>query len=140
MKKTALLLMALIVALGSLGTAPQKSFKNGVYFGESRDKYTSEPFFGQVKVTIAKGEIAEVAYKIVDKEKKVDFDKDYEKYYKGNDEYIKQCRNDLAGVKKYPRMLVKVKDIDKVDAISGATWSYNIFKAALADALKKAVK
>ena len=32
------------------------------------------------------------------------------------------------------------KEIEKIDAISGATWSYNIFKASVKEALKKAKK
>jgi len=35
---------------------------------------------------------------------------------------------------------MKVQDIDKLDAISGSTWSYNIFKASVKDALNKAKK
>jgi major membrane immunogen (membrane-anchored lipoprotein) len=31
-------------------------------------------------------------------------------------------------------------DINKVDATTGATWSYNIFKASVMEALKKAAK
>lgn len=130
--------MALFVVSAVLAFTPQRSYKDGVYHGESQGKYTAEPYYGEVKVTIKNGDIASVAYKIVDKAKKVDFDKGYEKYFKGNDEYVRQCRNDLVGVRRYPKMFMKTKDISKVDAISGATWSYNIFKAALAEALKKA--
>jgi major membrane immunogen (membrane-anchored lipoprotein) len=41
-------------------------------------------------------------------------------------------------VQTYPAKFLKVQDIDKVDAITGATWSYNLFKASLAVAMAKA--
>lgn len=34
-------------------------------------------------------------------------------------------------------MLLEIQDINKLDALSGATWSYNIFRASVKDALKK---
>ncbi len=42
-----------------------------------------------------------------------------------------QCKNDWKGVRTYPKKLLKIKDINKIDATSGATWSYNIFRASV---------
>jgi major membrane immunogen (membrane-anchored lipoprotein) len=53
-------------------------------------------------------------------------------------DYIQQCRNDWEGVKTYPKLLSEKQDIKKVDAIAGATWSYNTFKASVNEALKNA--
>ena len=36
----------------------------------------------------------------------------------------------------YPKKLTEKQDTNKLDAISGATWSYNIFRASVSDALK----
>ena len=65
------------------------------------------------------------------------FDSLYEKYFKDNELYIQQCRNDWRGVQSYPKKLMETQNIDKLDAISGATWSYNIFRASVKEALKK---
>lgn len=68
------------------------------------------------------------------------FDSLYAKHFKDNELYIEQCRNDWKGVQSYPKKLVEIQDIDKLDAVSGATWSYNIFRAAMKEALKKTVR
>lgn len=39
---------------------------------------------------------------------------------------------------RYPKKLSETQDINKIDAISGATWSYNIFRASVNEALKNA--
>jgi major membrane immunogen (membrane-anchored lipoprotein) len=59
-------------------------------------------------------------------------------YFSGNSEYLKQCHNDLRGMKIYTRAFAKAKNLKKVHAIAGATWSYNIFKASVGKALAKA--
>lgn len=140
MKRLIFASVAAVVLAVLLAFIPQSKYKDGVYEGESQAQYTSEPYYGQVKVTIKNGKIADVKFKIVDKEKKVDFNQEYEKYFKGNDEYIQQCRNDWAGVQKYPQILLEKQSVYEVDAISGATWSCNIFKAALNQALLKAAE
>ncbi len=49
--------------------------------------------------------------------------------------YVQQCRNDRRGVLSYPDTLLKYQDICKVDAIAGATWSYNLFRTSVKEAL-----
>jgi major membrane immunogen (membrane-anchored lipoprotein) len=68
------------------------------------------------------------------------FDEKYEKHFEGNTEYIQQSRNDWNGAQTYPKKLSETQDINKIDAISGATWSYNIFRASVNEALKNANK
>jgi major membrane immunogen (membrane-anchored lipoprotein) len=68
------------------------------------------------------------------------FNENYEKHYQDNPEYLEQCRNDWEGVQIYPKRFFETKDLDKIDAISGATWSYNIFQASAKEALKNAKK
>jgi hypothetical protein len=53
-------------------------------------------------------------------------------------DYQEQCFNDGRGIKTYPQRLLQTQDLDKVDMISGATWSYQIFKACVQQALKDA--
>ena len=119
-------------------TGKPKKYNDGVYFGESRSIYVQEPYYGQTTVTIKDDQIVSVDFRIIDKTHNEVFDEKYEKHFKGNDEYIQQCRKDWEGVQTYPKTLLKKKSIEKVDAVSGATWSYNMLKASLQEALKAA--
>ena len=79
---------------------------------------------------------SEVKFSIRDSSLHEIFNGDYEKHFADNPEYIQQSRNDWAGVQAYPKKLSAVQDTNKLDAISGATWSYNIFRASVSNALK----
>jgi major membrane immunogen (membrane-anchored lipoprotein) len=113
-------------------------YKDGIYFGSSRAEYTNEPYFGFSRVVIENGKIITVEFYVRDSSKQVYFDETYEKYFAGNEEYMQQCRNDWIGINSYPDSLLKYQDLQKVDVISGATWSYNIFKASTQEALSLA--
>lgn len=65
------------------------------------------------------------------------FDEKYEKHFIGNELYTNQCRNDWKGVQSYPEKLLKSQRLDDLDAVTGATWSYNIFKSSISIALQK---
>jgi major membrane immunogen (membrane-anchored lipoprotein) len=133
MKKTWLAIAFLFLAAYS-----GDSLNDGVFRGESRSYYTDEPYYGRTQLIIENGKIMDVNFTIRDSMKHEDFDDSYERYFKGNDLYIQQCRNDRKGVLSYPDSLLKYQDLDKVDVISGATWSYNIFKASAEIAVKNA--
>lgn len=113
-----------------------KKYNDGVYEGKSQGIYTDEPYWGIVKLTIKKGSFSKVKFIIRDSALHEPFDGKYEKHFEGNPEYIQQSRNDWKGVQTYPKKLTGKRSMGKVDAMSGATWSYNIFKAAVDDALK----
>ena len=130
-------LLAVTTSLFALTGKPKK-YNDGVYFGESRSIYVQEPYYGQTTVTIKDDQIVSVDFRIIDKTHNEVFDEKYEKHFKGNDEYIQQCRKDWEGVQTYPKTLLKKESIEKVDAVSGATWSYNMLKASLQEALKAA--
>jgi major membrane immunogen (membrane-anchored lipoprotein) len=115
-------------------------YKDGIYQGSSRSIYTTEPYYGQVAITVKNGKFTHVDFFVRDSAKHEYFDETYEKYFAGNDEYVNQCRNDWKGVQSYPDSLLKYQDVNKVDAISGATWSYNLFKASVNKALIEAEK
>ena len=104
----------------------------------SRAKYIYEPFWGSVSFSIKNGEFADINFVIRDSSLHETFDGKYENHFAGNEEYIQQSRNDWKGVQTYPKKLSENQDINKVDAISGATWSYNIFRASVNEALKNA--
>lgn len=111
---------------------------DGVYEGRSQEKYADEPFVGISCITIVKGKIEKMDFRIIDTSKNEIFDNTYEKYFIGNDEYINQCRNDWKGVIYYQDRLLKTQRLDRVDAVSGATWSYNLFKSSTSIAMRKA--
>jgi major membrane immunogen (membrane-anchored lipoprotein) len=114
------------------------SYQDGTYTGESQSSYTAESYYGITTITIKDGVITNVKFKVLDKAKNEIFDEKYENHFKDIPEYIQQCRNDWQGVQTYPGRLLKVQDINKVDAITGATWSYNLFRASLLAALAEA--
>jgi major membrane immunogen (membrane-anchored lipoprotein) len=113
-------------------------YKDGSYFGQSRAKYIYEPYWGNVHLTLKNGLITEIRFVIRDSNLHETFDGNYEKHFEGNNVYIQQSRNDWKGVQSYPIKFSEKQDINKVDAVSGATWSYNIFKASVNEALKNA--
>lgn len=117
---------------------PKKILKDGVYTGMSRAIYTNEPFWGKVCVRIEDGVFADVTFSVRDSSRHEPFNAAYAKHYEGIPEYIQQVKNDWNGVQSYPKKLARKKVSSKVDCISGATWSYNIFNAALDEALKEA--
>ena len=144
MKKTAFFfLLTALTLLTSTAVFSQAQdsvikYKDGSYSGLSRAKYIYEPFWGNVHLTLKNGLITDIRFVIRDSNLHEIFDGNYEKHFDGNAVYIQQSRNDWKGVQSYPKKFSEKQDINKVDAVSGATWSYNIFKASLNEALKNA--
>jgi major membrane immunogen (membrane-anchored lipoprotein) len=135
------LMTLVIVAFIFISCNNQRYFKkDGTFFGHSQSKYKDEPFIGYSKVTIVHGKIKQIDFRIIDTSKNEIFDSLYEKHFIGNQEYINQCRNDWNGVKNYPAKLILTQNLNRVDAVSGATWSYNMFKCSAQIALKEADK
>jgi major membrane immunogen (membrane-anchored lipoprotein) len=114
------------------------SYKDGIYEGISRARYKFEPFWGCVHFTLKNGLFTDINFIIRDSSLHETFNAEYEKHFEGNAEYIQQSRNDWKGVQTYPKKLSEKQDINKIDAISGATWSYNIFRASVTQALENA--
>jgi len=114
--------------------------RDGAYEARSRAKYVGEPFWGIVNITIKDGSITDILFVIRDSSLHETFNENYEKHFEGIPEYIEQSRNDWKGVQIYPKRFSETNDLNKIDAITGATWSYNIFRAAAEKALKKAQK
>jgi len=130
-----ILTFLLIIPISLSSNGP---YKDGIYCGSSRAEYTDEPYYGFAKLVIENGTITSVNFYVRDSLKHVYFDETYEKYFAGNEEYMQQCRNDWIGINSYPDSLLKHQDLNKVDVISGATWSYDIFKASTQEALSLA--
>jgi major membrane immunogen (membrane-anchored lipoprotein) len=144
MKKPAtlfLLILSAILFSASAFSQTQDSvikYKDGTYFGQSRAKYIYEPFWGSVHLTLKDGSVTDIRFVIRDSSLHETFDGNYEKHFIGNAVYTQQSRNDWKGVQLYPKVFSEKQDLNKVDAVSGATWSYNIFKASVNEALKTA--
>jgi major membrane immunogen (membrane-anchored lipoprotein) len=117
-----------------------RTYKNGTFTGISRSRYTTEPFWGKVFVRIENGEFENISFTIRDSSLHETFTSEYSKHYEGNPVYVQQVINDWKGVQNYPKKLLRKQNSSKVDCITGATWSYNIFQAALEEALKNANK
>jgi major membrane immunogen (membrane-anchored lipoprotein) len=113
-------------------------YKNGIYKGETKSIYQGEFYWGTMYVDVKDKSINDISFSIIDRNNNEMFNQYYENHYLGNDTYIQQCRNDWAGMNKYINEFMKGKDLTKVDAITGATWSYNLFKDSLEEALNKA--
>lgn len=113
-------------------------YKDGIYHGYSRSIYIYENFWGKVQLTIKNGKITDVEFQIIDQDKNEVFSETYERHYTGNDHYIEQCRNEWKGIQTYPQLLLEKQNINDLDAITGATWSFNIFKDSVAIALREA--
>ncbi len=138
-KKIQFLFISVLLSLALHSCMSTSAYKNdGVFEGRSCSRYTNEPYMGVSKVYIEGGIIRKIEFKIIDTTKNELFDDKYEYHYIGNDLYINQCRNDWKGVQTYPEKLIKVQKIEDVDAVSGATWSYNMFKSSVQIALQKA--
>jgi uncharacterized protein with FMN-binding domain len=113
-------------------------YKDGTYEGISRATYKFEPYWGNIHLTIKNGIFTDINFVIRDSSLHETFNAEYEKHFEGNADYIQQSRNDWKGVQTYPKKLAGKQDINKIDAISGATWSFNIFCASVKEALKDA--
>jgi major membrane immunogen (membrane-anchored lipoprotein) len=121
-----------------LMAADSLQYNDGSFKGVSQASYTYESYYGMTTLTIEQGKITRVDFMIRDSAKHEDFNALYEKNFEGNELYINQCRENWKGVQAYPDSLIKYQSLDKVDAVSGATWAYNIFRASAEEALKKA--
>jgi major membrane immunogen (membrane-anchored lipoprotein) len=115
-------------------------YKNGTYYGQSQSEYTAEPYWGQVSISVKRGKIAGVDFIVRDSAKHETFSEKYERHFATIPEYVEQCRNDWKGIQTYPKKFLENQNLSKVDAITGATWSYNLFRDSAEEALKKASK
>jgi major membrane immunogen (membrane-anchored lipoprotein) len=113
------------------------TLNDGKYSGRSCAQYTYEPYVGSATIEVDKHKIIKVEFQIVDTLANEIFGSDYEKHFPDNELYRQQCRNDWKGIQHYQKELLEKQDIDAVDAVSGATWSYNIFKSSVKKALEK---
>jgi major membrane immunogen (membrane-anchored lipoprotein) len=131
-----LLFIAVFIQLSCRSEEGKNKLADGTYIGSSQAEYVYEPFVGTATIKVENNKIVKVDFQIADTLANEIFDARYEKHFTNNAVYTLQCRNDWKGVRDYPAKLLKKQDIKLVDAVSGATWSHNIFKASVEIALK----
>ena len=136
MKKNLILLALFGFYFGA--SCQTNSLKNGTYEGRSSSIYGNEPYKGVTIITIKNGKIQQVTFNILDTLKNELFDKNYSSHFPTEPLYQKQCVEDWKGVLLYPAQLLKKQDLKSVDAVTGATWSHNLFVSSAGIALKKA--
>lgn len=131
------ILVVSLFSCASMQTRPQTGLTDGKYSGESQSKYQAEPYWGVMSFTVKNNRIKNFDFKIMDRQRNIPFDAKYDSVFTGNDEYMQQCRNDWNGMQAYIKAFLATGDIAKVDAITGATWPYNLFKDSYGAAVKK---
>lgn len=111
-------------------------YADGTYLGQSQATYAPEPFWGHIQITVDNGLFTAIHFKIRDSSLQENVDSLYGTiHYAGNPTYMQQCVEDGHGIEIYPQRLLESQNVDNVDAITYATWSYDIFIASAKDAL-----
>jgi uncharacterized protein with FMN-binding domain len=117
------------------------NYVDGIYEGYSQSLYTSEPFWGYIQISIVNGAFSNIKFTIRDTLTHEFVDSIYGTiHYSDTPEYMLQCVNEDHGIEKYPPELLKAQNVDEVDCISGATWTCNIFKATVKEAMKQKIQ
>ncbi|MBQ8954056.1 MAG: FMN-binding protein [Clostridia bacterium] len=144
MKRLALL-VALALAIMALSGCGSKnvSYKDGTYEGQSSvyegDEEGNGDGYGVVSITLKDNRIVACEFTTYETDGTLK-DEEYGKARGSvaNKDYYNKAQKAVAGAKEYARQLAEVGELDKVDAISGATINYGQFKEAVQEALKKA--
>jgi major membrane immunogen (membrane-anchored lipoprotein) len=134
---TSILILAAIFKLSCSTQESEYKLADGIYTGSSQAKYIDEPYIGTATIEINNHKIVKVEFQIVDTIQNEVFGSDYDKHFPDNVIYQEQCHNDWKDIQLYTAKLLQKQDIDSVDAVTGATWSYNIFKASVKKAINK---
>ncbi|MBQ8707036.1 MAG: FMN-binding protein [Succinivibrionaceae bacterium] len=136
-KSIAKLAMGLALAL-SLAGCQKPEYHDGVYsarsFADDRGGY------GVITVTLKGGRFAECSYVSYTRDGKIK-DRDYGRLHHGkqaNAEFYGKAQKAVEGMNQYAGQLLNTQDPDKVDAVTGATRSYEQFQDALEKALEQA--
>ena len=143
---------AVLVSAAVAGCSGSKAYKDGTYtarssvyegledeefaeFGASGDGY------GEVTVTIKDGKITDCSFTTYTTDGEVKGE-DYGKRDGSirNQDYYNKAQRAVKGSQKYAEQLKETGDLKKVDAVTGATISYDEFKEAVELALKQAEK
>ena len=138
----AVLLAVAVVAFSFAGCGGAKSYADGTYTGKSSVYAENDgegDGYGEVTITIKDGKITECEFNTYETNGDLK-DEDYGKQNGeiANQDYYNKAQKALAGSKEYAKLLVETGDYHAIDAIIGATISYNQFMEAVDDALSQA--
>ncbi len=123
---------------GAKETGPAvKSYKDGTYTAKSSPDERGA--VGEITLVIANRQIVKADYKGIKKDGTLK-DEDYGKTNGKieNQEFYKKAQQALKASAAYPVKLVETQNVEAIDAISGATVSYQQFSEAVKKALKQA--
>ncbi len=142
-KFLALTVMCTVAAMSLTGCGTSKSYNDGTYTGKS-SVYENDgegDGYGEVSITIEGGKITECEFNTYEADGTLK-DEDYGKQNGeiANKDFYSKAQKALLGSKEYAKLLVETGDYHSIDAISGATISYDQFMEAVANALDEAEK
>ncbi len=144
MKKMTNVLLGVFLLI-CLAACSSASYKDGTYTGQSAmyegEDDGSGAGYGVVTLTLKDNKITACEYNTYE----LDGTLKDEEYGKkdgevANQDFYNRAQRARLACPKYAEQLVAAGDLNKVDAISGATISYNEFKEAVKDALNQAKK
>lgn len=115
------------------------NYKDGRYTAKS--SADDNGAVGEIALVIANGKITKVDYKGIKKDGKIK-DGEYGKTSGKieNQEFYNKAQLAVKAAATYGPKLIETQDLEKIDAVSGATVSYNQFTEAAKKALKQADK
>lgn len=120
-------------ALAVLAIRGSDAYRDGTYEGEYRSGEGDEST--RAVLEIKDGRIVDCRLIATDADGRI---KD-EAYGKdGGEENYRLCQIAVSGMRQYPGMLLETQDVDKVDAVSGATVTLKEFRLAVRQALERA--
>lgn len=127
--------LAVFVMIGALILLPAcgKAFRNGSYDGRSTDD--SRGAYGIVSLKIEGGKITSAEFVQYNADGTVKGEKYGEE---AGEENYRLAQKALENSKEYPKQLLETQNVEKVDAVTGATTSWKQFQEAAKDALAKA--
>ncbi|MDR1956067.1 MAG: FMN-binding protein [Treponema sp.] len=139
MRKTAYTLV-LIGVLGSvlgLAACGKAAYRDGVYTGTSNPDDTGA--YGEVSLTVADGKVSRCRFVTWQKDGTIKGE-DYGKVNGeiSNQDFYDKAQLAVRAMDQYAAQFAEVQDLKRVDAVSGATNSYNQFIEAVEQALEKA--
>ncbi len=130
-KVFSLIFVLLLVFTMTSCSSDSSALKDGTY--EAKSSVDDSGGYAVVKLVIKNGEIDSVEYNSYDKKDQLK-DDNYGKDT-GNDEFYKKAQKAVEGMKSYQKQINEKKKLELVEAVSGATVSYNQFEEAMQKAL-----
>lgn len=132
-----ILALALLPLPGCSGGDRDIVYKDGTYIGKSGEDDNGA--YGEATITVEGGKITDCEYVTWQKDGTVK-DENYGKVNGeiSNQDYYDKAQLAVDAMEQYARQLVEVQRPEDVDAVSGATISYDQFNEAVSDALEEA--